>query len=257
MSDSISTQSPSQAHRVEARPSYQNLLLRSFSAELLAKVEPCLTRVSLATREVLERPNEPIEYVYFFETALGSTVARHSDNATDAIEVGICGVEGVSGVSLINQAESSPFSSFVQIPGFAFRMSAGDLKSLCDAEPEMNRTLLRFAHCQAVQVGYTAFANGRRSVLERMSRWILMCHDRVASDSLELTHEFLSLMLGVRRAGITTDMHVLEGEHAVTNKRGRIIVRERARLEEFAGDCYGDPEAEYERLIGIPLRRPI
>jgi CRP-like cAMP-binding protein len=211
--------------------------------------------VSVATRVVLERPNQPIEHVYFYETALGSTVARSGESPSDAIEVGVCGREGMSGVALVNQAGSSPFSTFIQIPGCAFRMSADDLRMLCDTQPEMNRMLLRFAHCHSVQVGYTAFANGRRSVLERMSRWILMCHDRVPNDSLELTHEFLSLMLGVRRAGITTDMHVLEGEHAVINKRGRIIVRERARLEEFAGDCYGDPEAEYLKLIGLPLRR--
>ena len=256
MSGSSSSSAGSEGQGADIARPYNNLLLRSFSAELLARVEPHLTRVSVAIREVLERPNEPIENVYFYETALGSTVARSHDGAADAIEVGVCGRDGISGVALITQAGSSPFSTFVQIPGVAFRMSADDLMMLCESEPEMNRMLLRFSHCQSVQVGYTAFANGRRSVLERMARWILMCHDRVPSDSLELTHEFLSIMLGVRRAGITTDMHVLEGEHAIFNKRGRIIVRERARLEEFAGDCYGDAEAEYERVIGLPLRRP-
>jgi CRP-like cAMP-binding protein len=85
---------------------------------------------------------------------------------------------------------------------------------------------------------------------ERLSRWLLMCHDRMRSDDMALTHEFLSLMLGVRRSGVTDNLHILEGMRAIKATRGRIYIRDRATLEEIAGGCYGAPEKEYDRLIG-------
>lgn len=234
---------------------YKNLLLQTLSPKLLAQVISCTTRVTLAPRDVLETPNTVIEHVYFYETALGSTVAHSGEGISDAIEVGVCGREGLSGTAVIQQAEASPFNTFIQIGGDALRMSSVDLLRIMEESAEFRNLLLRYSQAHTVQIGYTALANGRRTVLERMARWILMCHDRVLNEGLDLTHEFLSLMLGVRRAGVTTDMHVLEGAHAVINKRGRVYVRERARLEHFAGDSYGEAEAEYERLIGRKLRR--
>jgi CRP-like cAMP-binding protein len=234
---------------------FHNLLLNAVSDAARARLDSKLERVSLESRQTLETPGIPIEYAYFFETALASTVARSGEQGSEVIEVGVSGYEGVSAVAVIQHADFSPFSTFIQIPGEALRISTADLRSAMDDSKDLSRILLRFSQCNMVQIGYTALANGRYSVLERMARWILMCHDRVPGDRLELTHEFLSLMLGVRRAGITTDMHVLEGEHAVINKRGRVIVRERAKLEDIAGESYGGPEAEYARLIGLPLRR--
>jgi hypothetical protein len=241
---------------INSPDTYKNLLLQTLSPNLLAQVISYTTRVTLAPRDVLETPNSIIEHVYFYETALGSTIAHSGEVISDAIEVGICGREGISGTAVIQKAETSPFNTFIQIGGDALRMRTEDLVRVMEESDEFRNLLLRYSQAHTVQIGYTALANGRRTVLERMARWILMCHDRVLSEGLELTHEFLSLMLGVRRAGITTDMHVLEGAHAVINKRGRVYVRERNRLEHFAGDSYGEAEAEYERLIGRTLRRP-
>lgn len=101
-----------------------------------------------------------------------------------------------------------------------------------------------------MQTSYTALSNAVHPVDERLARWLLMCHDRVDGDELALTHEFLSLMLAVRRPSVTTALHVLEGNRFITAERGYITIRDRRRLEEFAGDAYGRPEAEYKRLIG-------
>jgi CRP-like cAMP-binding protein len=113
--------------------------------------------------------------------------------------------------------------------------------------------LLRYAHVFMVQVAATALADGRYSIEQRLARWLLMCHDR-NGDDLALTHEFLALMLGVRRPGVTESLHILEGERMIKAQRGLITILDRQKLEARAGDSYGTPEAEYERLIG-PFRR--
>jgi hypothetical protein len=89
---------------------------------------------------------------------------------------------------------------------------------------------------------------------ERLARWLLMCHDRIDRVDLPLTHEFLALMLGVRRSGVTNELHILEGIHAIKATRGNVKILNREKLEEIAGGCYGLPEAEYERLIGVAIK---
>jgi len=100
------------------------------------------------------------------------------------------------------------------------------------------------------QLSQTALANGRYNLQERLARWLLMCNDRLHTDDMALTHEFLSLMLGVRRSGVTEAIHLLEGIHVIKATRGQVRIVNRARLLEIAGGCYGLPEAEYDRLIG-------
>jgi hypothetical protein len=90
---------------------------------------------------------------------------------------------------------------------------------------------------------------------ERLARWLLMCHDRLQTDDLPLTHEFLSIMLGVRRSGVTNEIHILEGIHAIKATRGNIRIVDRQKLEDVAGGSYGIPEDEYEQYIGFPIRR--
>lgn len=233
--------------------SVQNLILRSLSSAAFDALRPRLEPVSLTIGDPTEAPGELIDYAYFPETAMNSTVARTGPH--DAAEVGICGRDGMVGIALALGASRGTFESFIQVPGEAFRISSKDLRAATAESSELKALLMLYAHTYTVQISYTALSNARHSVIERMSRWLLMCDDRVPSKTLELTHEFLSLMLGVRRAGITTDMHVLEGQHAVANRRGKIAIRDRAKLEEFAGTAYGDPEAEYEMLFGETLRR--
>jgi CRP-like cAMP-binding protein len=122
-----------------------------------------------------------------------------------------------------------------------------------EASPSLRRLLVHYAHTVWVQTAHTALSNGRFTTNERLARWILMSHDRLDGDDVPLTHEFLALMLGVRRAGVTTSLHILEGEHMIRATRGNITVRDRAKLLAMAGDSYGVPEAEYHRIIGSKL----
>lgn len=113
--------------------------------------------------------------------------------------------------------------------------------------------MARFAQALSVQVSFTALSNAVHSIDERLARWILLCDDRIASGELAMTHEYMAVMLAVRRPSVTTAIHVLEGNGLIRAERGLITVRNRAMLEEFAGDAYGTAEREYERLLG-PLR---
>ena len=109
---------------------------------------------------------------------------------------------------------------------------------------------MRFVQALNVQAASTAAANAHFDLPERLARWLLMCHDRVSSDQLELTHEFMAMMLAVRRSSVTVTLHTLEGTRAIRGTRGSVTVLDRARLEEIAGSSYGEPEDEYRRLLG-------
>ncbi len=116
--------------------------------------------------------------------------------------------------------------------------------------PVFSNLLARYIQAFGSQISFTALSNAVHSIDERLARWLLMCHDRVDGDEIALTHEFISLMLAVRRPSVTTALHVLEGYKLIRSERGRITIRDRQALETFAGDAYGKPEQEYSRLIG-------
>jgi CRP-like cAMP-binding protein len=114
----------------------------------------------------------------------------------------------------------------------------------------LRKLLMKYMQTLSTQTSYTALSNAVHHVDERLARWLLMCHDRVDGDEFALTHEFLSLMLAVRRPSVTTALHVLEGNGFIRSVRGYITILDRAALETFAADAYGRPEEEYRRLIG-------
>jgi CRP-like cAMP-binding protein len=133
--------------------------------------------------------------------------------------------------------------------GHGLRLPTAALKVAISTHPALDRSLRRYTQAMAVQTSATAFANAEHTVEMRLARWLLMCHDRTDGDDLGLTHEFLSMMLGVRRPGVTTAIHVLEGNHLIRASRGLITVRNREGLETLADNAYGMPEAEYARLM--------
>lgn len=110
--------------------------------------------------------------------------------------------------------------------------------------------LLRYVHVFMMQVAATALADGRYNVEQRTARWLLMAHDRLENDELPLTHDFLALMLGVRRSSVTNALHVVEGSRAIKASRSLIVVRDRDKLERLPGASYGLPESEYQRVLG-------
>jgi len=230
------------------QPSFsRNRLLSTLAADDFDRLRPQLQRVSLEFKQGLEQPHQPIEHIYFLEPGVGSVVAVTASG--ERLEVGIFGPEGMSGLAVVQGSDRSPHETFIQVPGEAIRIGAAALRDAIEERASLRRLLLRYAQAFTLQVAYTALANGRCSIDERLARWLVMCHDRVDGDSFPITHEFLALMLGVRRAGVTTALQSLEAIEAIKASRGRIEILDREELIKCAGGSYGAPEAEYERLM--------
>lgn len=233
---------------VELKQSFlRNRLLQALSLEDFALLAPHLEQVALPKGMLLIEPNQVIKHVYFPETAVASVIAINSENRP--VEIAIVGREGVVGPSVILGVNRTPHQSFIQMEGMGYRIAAPCLTQALEASPTLQGLLLRYIHVLTVQTAATAMSNGSSVLSERLARWLLMCHDRVDSNELALTHESLSLMLAVRRPGVTEAIHLLEGAGIIKARRAHITIIDRERLEEAAGDSYGMPEAEYERLI--------
>jgi CRP-like cAMP-binding protein len=224
-----------------------NRLLRTLSPEDFGLLQPHLEHLSVTRGEVLIPPNGPIEHIHFPEHGIGSIVANTNDGRR--IEVGIFGRDGMSGTPLLLGTDQTPHETFIQVPGAVLRMGADQLRDAIRQSPSLHGLFLRYVQAFQVQTAYTALSNGGYGIEERLARWLLMCHDRLDGDELPLTHEFLGIMLGVRRSSVTLAIQLLEGAQAIEARRGRLTLVDRAKLEGIAGDSYGPPEAEYERLI--------
>jgi CRP-like cAMP-binding protein len=211
-------------------------------------VQPHLQPVPMPLLRDMEQPNRRIEAVYFMESGIASVVAVQPDKTE--IEVGLIGREGVSGIAVALGGDQSPHSTYIQVAGEAQRMTANELRKAMTASESLRGLLLKFAQVFMVQTAHTAIANARSHINERLARWILMAHDRTRDTTLPLTHEFLALMLGVRRAGVTEALQSLKRQKLIDTGRNKILLLNRKGLEQLAGSSYGVPEKEYRRLIG-------
>ncbi len=227
----------------------RNVLLAKLPANEQAAIAALFETVELRQRDILHEPLQPIEHLYFLDAGFSSDVVI--DAGGETIEVGCVGREGFTGTPLILGAGSSPHRSFMETDGRASRISRVNLAFAMGESPTFSLLLFKFVHVFMIQIASTALADGRYGIQERIARWLLMCHDRMDGNDLPLTHDFLSLMLGVRRASVTDALHLLEGHGAIRGTRGLIIVRSRSLLKEIAGHCYGLPEAEYQRIMTL------
>ena len=224
----------------------RNRLLATLAPDDFALLESKLERVPLELHSVLIEAHQPILHVFFPENGIVSTIAN---TAEASIEIGLIGREGFVGFPIILGASQTPHTSLIQGTGEALRISTDDLRAAIQERPSLFRPLGLFTHAFIVQVAQTAYANATFKIEARLARWILMTQDRTDSKELLLTHEFLAIMLGVYRPGVTLATHALEEMGAIQAKRGRITVRDRERLLELAGDAYQVAEDEYERLM--------
>jgi CRP-like cAMP-binding protein len=228
------------------RPS-TNLLLSRLSPEDLSLIRPHLKPVDLPLRHQLERPNRPIDHVYFLESGFASVVANASSRG---IEVGLIGREGMTGLPVLMGVDRSPHETFIQCAGHGSRIATGSLQKAIRQSETLHRTLLLYAHVMGLQATFTALANGRSKLEERLARWLLMAQDRIGRERISLTHEFLAIMLGVRRPGVTVALRILESLGLIRADRGTISILDRTGLERLSNGTYGGAEAEYTRLLG-------
>jgi len=223
-------------------------MLESLSTDDFDLLEPHLESVTLGLRKHLERPNRRIEAAYFPEAGFASVVTVQS-NGTQ-VEVGLIGREVMTGLPIVFGNHRSPHATYIQAPGTGKCIPATELRKATQTSPSLRDSLLKFVQAFGVQTTHTAVSNAQSRLDVRLARWLLMAHDRLGDDPLPLTHEFLSLMLGVRRPGVTETLHTLREQGLISYGRGVITVEDRKGMERKAGTAYGTPEAEYRRLIG-------
>ncbi|MCJ7527284.1 MAG: Crp/Fnr family transcriptional regulator [Methyloceanibacter sp.] len=219
----------------------RNRLLAALSSADFALLQPDLDPVSPELRQVLETADEPITHNYFIESGLASVVAGNG-NHRRRIEVGLIGFDGMTGLAVVLGNDRSPNENFMQVGGEGRRISSDRLRMAMQESRSLHGVLLNFAHAFMNQIASTALSNGTASVEERLARWLLMAHDRMDDDNIPLTHEFLALMLGVRRAGVTVALNALERKAVIRLSRGQIFVVDREGLKASANGAYADME---------------
>lgn len=144
----------------------------------------------------------------------------------------------MTGLAVVFGHDRNANETYVQVAGQGQCIRANDLRNAIDKSRTLHGSLLRYAHAFLNQTTRTAVANGLSKIEERLARWLLMAHDRVRSPELPLTHEFLAMMLGVRRPGVTTAIQKLEREGTIARRRSRIIICNRGKLEKMSNGTY-------------------
>jgi CRP-like cAMP-binding protein len=220
------------------------------SADDLAPLKPHLELLPLERGKTIESPNRKIDSVWFPESGIVSVVGSSGSKPDREVEIGIIGCEGVTGLAVVLGNGRSPYQTFTQVAGEGYRLPVAHLREAMEGSGTLRNLLLRYAQAFMIHSTHTAVANARGTIEERLARWILMAQDRVDSDELPLTHEFLALMLAVRRPGVTEALHGLSHKGLIRHDRGIITVVDREGLLERANGLYGVPEAEYKRLLG-------
>ena len=226
--------------------SFRNRLLAAVPQDM-ASVFSNLHPVSLSLRQILYEVGAPLEHVYFIEDGIVSILTIMGDGST--IEVGMIGREGVVGVSALLGSEVSAQHFVVQVPGTALKMNAALCKRAFDQSEAVRSIMLRYADATVNLSAQTAACNRLHSIEQRCARWLLMAHDRLQSDIMPMTHEFLSSMLGVRRAGVTETAGELQRSGLIRYHRGQITIVDREGLEMAACECYRIDHDRLQRLL--------
>jgi CRP-like cAMP-binding protein len=229
--------------------SYRNHILSALPADEQGAITPHLERVPLTRRMIAYDPLAPISYVYFVETGVISVLSVMRDRT--AIETATIGCEGIIGLPLFHGVEAVPEQAFVQVPGEAHRMPAQPFHDLSRRLPTLSRLLNRYAVCIFTLAAQCSGCNRVHTMPQRLARWLLMVHDRMPEDTFELTQDFLSQMLGVRRATVSETASELQQAGLISYSRGRITVDDRAGLERAACECYGIIESTFARLLDL------
>jgi len=225
-----------------------NHLLAALPQQEYERLLPNLEPVSLSVKQVLYEPNAPIEYVYFPNSAVCSLLNLMQDGQT--IEAATVGKEGMIGVPLLLGTNQIPLQVIAQIPGDGLRMKTDVFKTEVYGDCPLHTLLLRYTQTLMNQISQTAACNRLHSVEARCCRWLLMTQDRVEPDSFPLTQEFLSYMLGVRRASVSEVAATLQRSRLIDYHRGQITIRDRKGLEAACCECYQSTQQEFKRLLG-------
>ncbi|MFP5077817.1 Crp/Fnr family transcriptional regulator [Rhizobium sp. YIM 134829] len=231
----------------QRRPATDNRLLKQLPHSVMQSLSADFTSIALPRGTVIAKLGQPVDFVYFFTDGIGSVIVRTPTG--NRAEAGLFGLEGYLPISVIAGIRESQHDMIVQVDAEASRLSFDAFSAHLAREPALMNLALRAVEVFTIQLAYTAASNAIHDINVRLARWLLMCHDRLVGDEIRLTHDFLSIMLAVRRSSVTTALHVLEGEGLIRSSRGSVVIRDRKAMEIYARDAYGQPEAAFRRLI--------
>jgi CRP-like cAMP-binding protein len=226
--------------------SHQNRLLASLPDEEFERLRPHLVPTLLGYKSPLYEANSPIDFVHFIETGVASLVNTMMNG--DAAEVGTIGNEGFVGVPILFGDKEAPTSVYMQVGGAGLKMKASIFRAELQRSIMMQRVMLRYAHAFFNQIAQSAACNTLHLLEQRCCRWLLMTQDRMHSNGFPLTQEFLAMMLGVRRAGVTDAANTLKRAGLIDYTRGSVSILDRAGMEKRTCECYGVTKKEFDRL---------
>lgn len=224
----------------------ENRILAALPAEEAEQLTPHLERVSLNLSQVLFRPDDRLQHVYFPCNAIVSLLTDLSDGS--GMEVGLVGREGMVGISAILGGNETKVAT-VQATGEAFKLRVEKIVEEFRRGGLMQSALLRYTHALMAQISQSVVCNARHQVDGRLARWLLMYHDRLERDEFELTHEFMSHMLGVRRASVSEVANQLQARGFISYQRGHIKILDRKGLEDFACECYPVVKEKFDDFL--------
>ncbi len=227
---------------------FGNHLLASLPPESYERLRPHLEPISFTLGEVIYESGGHMQYVYFPTTSHISLLYTMIDGST--AEMGLVGQEGVVGIALFMGGETTPNRAVVQGGGAAFRMKSKAMLDEFKRGGEFQHLMLRYTQALITQISQTAVCNRLHTVEQRLCRWLLMTHDLAQTDELEMTHEFISNMLGVRREGVTVAAQRLQEMGMISYVRGHIHILDRGQLLSHVCECYQVVKDEHKRLLG-------
>lgn len=232
-----------------------NRLLKAIAAASFARVAPHLEAVDVPKHTVLIEPDDPPPFCLFYESGLGSVLAENA--AGQSVEIGLYGLEGFTGLPAVLDAGHSPHRLVMQIGGSALRIPTAKFIELLEEDAVLLKLMRRYVQYFMIQVAQTCLSNALHSIDVRLARWLLMGLDRMPDRFVPLTQEYLSLMLGCTRTTVTGALSNFAAQGIIRTARGNIEVLDRAALRMIAGEAYGIPEREYDRLIAPFFRNDV
>jgi len=229
-----------------------NSILISLPAADRERLAPKLERVTMAHGDILYAPDQKIKHVYFPDRAMISVVAYTPEG--QGSEVAVIGFEGITGIDVVLGSDRASNEFITQLSDGALRMTTADIRDEFARAGAMQSLLLQFTRKLLVQISQTALCNRLHTTEKRLSRWLLMCHDRHDTDILNITQEFLAVMLGTTRTSVSITANVLADDGMISYSRGVITITDRKGLEKFTCPCYKVIRQAY--APDMPMRRP-
>jgi CRP-like cAMP-binding protein len=224
-----------------------NRVLLALPQATLTGMRRAFEFVELERKQVINHADERVKYIYFVNRGLVSLVKTMQDGRT--VEIGVVGVEGLTDSHSLLGFDRAPMEAIVQIPGTAFRIRRDELKELMADDKKLRDALEKYANFSLLGFAQTAACNRLHHLEERCCRWLLIAQDSALSDTFSLTHEFLAMMLGVHRAGVSITASFLQKAGLIQYKHGQVSIINRGGLEAAACECYANMGKEFEKLF--------